>query len=94
MSVTILTAETKYWTTSRKKGLRWCSLRAQSIMAGRHEMAGYTGTPVGDRETCMQILLSLLPFYSAQDSGPKNGATCVGLPSSVKPFENSLRDIH
>lgn len=45
----------------------------------------------------MQVLswgLPWLPFYSAQDSGPKNGATRMGLPSSVKPFEKSLRDMH
>lgn len=66
-------------------------------MVGEQEVAGHNGTPVGDRETYTQILsrvLPLLPLYSAQDSGPKNGATCMGLPSSVKPFEKSLRDIH
>lgn len=60
-------------------------------------MAGHNGTPVGDRETYRQILsrvLPLFPLYSAQDSGPENEATCMGLPSSVKPFEKSLRDIH
>lgn len=70
-------------------------------MVGEQEVAGHNGTPVGDRETYTQTytqilsrVLPLLPLYSAQDSGPKNGATCMGLPSSVKPFEKSLRDIH
>lgn len=64
VSVAILTAETQYWTTATppRRVDFGAQFEVQSVKAGEREVAGHTGSPVGDRESCMQILSCVLPL--------------------------------